>query len=146
MGKRINAHGSGTWALPGGHLEFGESIEECACREVLEETGLKLDKGSVRFLSATDDFMPNEAAKEGQVEGKHYITMFMVGKRENEGQEAKNLEVNKCEGWEWVNWQDLISWIRSEKEIGSEKVERRVFLPLINLVKQRPGVIPTLST
>jgi len=100
IGRRLNAHGSGTWALPGGHLEFGESIEECACREVLEETGLKLDRGSVRFLSATDDFMPNEVAKEGQVKGKHYITMFMVGRRENEEQEAKNLEVNKCEGWE----------------------------------------------
>lgn len=32
---------NGFWAYPGGSMELGESFEECAKREVLEETGLE---------------------------------------------------------------------------------------------------------
>lgn len=31
---------NGYWALPGGAMEIGESIEQCAVRETFEETGL----------------------------------------------------------------------------------------------------------
>jgi ADP-ribose pyrophosphatase YjhB (NUDIX family) len=31
---------NGYWALPGGAMEIGESIEQCAVREMFEETGL----------------------------------------------------------------------------------------------------------
>jgi 8-oxo-dGTP diphosphatase len=37
-------HGEGTWTMPGGKLHFGESFEEGAHREVLEETGIKINK------------------------------------------------------------------------------------------------------
>ena len=53
--------------MPGGHLEFGESFENCATREILEETGLTVQ--NVRFLTATNDVMEDE--------GKHYVTIFM---------------------------------------------------------------------
>lgn len=64
--KRINSHGSGTWAPPGGHLEFGESPEECAIRECEEETSLKIT--NCKFLGITNDFFE---------EKKHYITIWM---------------------------------------------------------------------
>ncbi|KAF9468893.1 NUDIX hydrolase domain-like protein [Collybia nuda] len=67
LGKRKGSHGEGTWALPGGHLEFGETFEACAVREVLEETGLQVT--DLRFLTATNNIMESE--------GKHYVTIFL---------------------------------------------------------------------
>ncbi|KAK4144171.1 NUDIX hydrolase domain-like protein [Dichotomopilus funicola] len=94
VGKRLRAHGEGTWALPGGHLEFGESIEECGVREVDEETSLKVK--NPRYLTCTNDIM--------LADNKHYITCFVVYERANETQEAQLCEPDKGEAWEWWTW------------------------------------------
>ena len=67
--------------MPGGHLDFGESFETCAMREVLEETDLQVKEDSVRFLTATNDIMPSEH--------KHYVTIFMACRPESEDLEPK---------------------------------------------------------
>jgi len=137
IGKRKGAHGSGTWALPGGHIDFGESFEECAAREVLEETGLKIH--NLSFFTAANNPMLDEE--------KHYVTVFMVGQRVDDGQDFENLEPDKCHTWEWVDWQTLQSWCNIERNAHKDTVlERRMFIPLLTLSVQRPGEIPALKT
>jgi len=41
------------WLLPGGGLDWGESLHEAACREVLEETGIEVTPGELMFVSET---------------------------------------------------------------------------------------------
>ena len=68
--KRKGAHGTGTWSTPGGHLDFGETLDGCAAREAKEEVGL--DVTDIRFRTVTNDVFEEE--------GKHYITIWMDGK------------------------------------------------------------------
>ena len=53
--KRRGAHGDGTWAFIGGHLEFNETPEEGAIRETFEEIGIKI-KTRVQLPSQTTFF------------------------------------------------------------------------------------------
>jgi 8-oxo-dGTP diphosphatase len=95
LGERQGSHGAGTWAPPGGHLEFGESVEACARREALEETGLELS--SVRPGPYTSDVFVEE--------GKHYVTLFVLADVLHG--EPQILEPTKCLRWAWFKWLQL---------------------------------------
>jgi 8-oxo-dGTP diphosphatase len=95
LGMRKGAHGAMLWATPGGHLEFGESVIECATRELFEETGLKA-------LSCTLGPWVENVMEQGK---KHYLTVF-VRIDQFEG-EPKLLEPDKCQGWQWFSQNEL---------------------------------------
>lgn len=95
LGKRKGAHGAGAWAFPGGHLEFNESIEGCAVREVYEETGLSIK--NCRFVTCTNDLFKDN--------NKHYVTLFVVCEYESGEPEIK--EPDKCEEWKWFSWNEF---------------------------------------
>lgn len=95
MGQRKGAHGEGSWSVPGGHLEFGESFEETARREVKEETGL--DCTNVRFGAVTNDFFT--------AENKHYMTVWMIADWHH-GHPAV-MEPDKYVQQQWVDFDSL---------------------------------------
>lgn len=109
LGKRQGSHGSQCWGFPGGHIHYGESIEDCARRELLEETGLTL--GGLQLGPYTNDIFTEEE--------KHYITLFVLS--DYVGGEAELKEPEKCSRWEWFSWNEL---------------PRPLFLPIRNLLKQ----------
>ena len=59
--KRQRSHGEGTWSLPGGHLEHGESFEDAGYGEVKEESDLEIK--NERFAAVTNDIFEKELLK-----------------------------------------------------------------------------------
>lgn len=113
VGRRRKSWGYGTWQMPGGHLEFGESFEDCAKRETKEEAGVEIS--NIRFLTVTNDFFPDEK--------RHYITIWMVadwtGGRERNSSEGHS--------WKWLSWDEI-------REL------KPLFLPVKNLIKQNTSL------
>ncbi|NQU99054.1 NUDIX hydrolase [Candidatus Woesearchaeota archaeon] len=48
LGERNKVNANGLWIIPGGGVDFGETLEEAAIREIKEETNLDVD--IVKFL------------------------------------------------------------------------------------------------
>ncbi len=100
LGKRIGEHGGGMWDLPGGHLEFGETFEACAKREVFEEIGLQIQTPT--FFAITNDFFENV----NKPLARHYVTLFMMTPFPDQ-QEVINCEPHKAECWKWFDIDDM---------------------------------------
>eukprot|EP00879_Flechtneria_rotunda_P018133 GHRR01019015.1.p1 GENE.GHRR01019015.1~~GHRR01019015.1.p1 ORF type:complete len:217 (+),score=45.03 GHRR01019015.1:188-838(+) len=50
--QRAKEPAKGQWCFPGGSLELGETMAECAAREVFEETGVKIRSNTGLWLLA----------------------------------------------------------------------------------------------
>ncbi|GCE07424.1 nucleotide triphosphate diphosphatase NUDT15 [Dictyobacter aurantiacus] len=93
--KRRNSHGDGTWSMPGGHLEYGESPQECAIREAQEEVGVLI--ANPIFRTITNDIFEQE--------GKHYVTIWMEATYVSG--EARVNSAREMSEVGWFTWNDL---------------------------------------
>ncbi len=87
--------GEGTWTMPGGKLEFGESFEEGAKREVKEETGIELDE--VKVICVSND--RNEHA--------HFVTIGLLSEKFKGNPEV--MEPDEIVEWKWFDLDNLPS-------------------------------------
>ena len=90
-------HEEGTWAMPGGAIEYGETFEEAGAREVKEETGIDVKDLEV-FCVQTDK---NEHA--------HFISVGMIA-RSFEGT-PRVMEPDVYVEWRWFNLDKIPSKI-----------------------------------
>ncbi len=118
MGRRVGTHGGGTWSVPGGHLEFGESWEDCAAREVLEECGVKIK--NIRFLAVVNNVFRDE--------DHHSITIFMEA--DWASGKAATLELDKFVDVAWFSPKTL---------------PQPLFLPMLELQKAKSELFKQTS-
>ncbi|MCR4323262.1 MAG: NUDIX domain-containing protein [Candidatus Azambacteria bacterium] len=94
LGKRKGSHGEGEYSFPGGHLEYMESFEDCARREIAEECGIEVENIRFQLLANVLKYAP-----------KHYVHIGMIA--DYVSGEPKVLEPEKCESWDWYSMDNL---------------------------------------
>jgi mutator protein MutT len=95
LGRRLVAHGRGTWSFPGGKPQAGESPVNCALRELREETGLLATRG--RVVAESVDGFP-----ESRLVFRTHFTIV-----EDAIGEPQPGEPEKTSEWIWLEWNEL---------------------------------------
>jgi 8-oxo-dGTP diphosphatase len=89
LGLRQNTgFADGSWHLPSGHTEDGESAVSAAIREAAEEIGVQLDPTETRFVH-----LMHHRTNEGRV------ALFFEATHWNG--DVTNQEPDKCAEWAW---------------------------------------------
>jgi ADP-ribose pyrophosphatase YjhB (NUDIX family) len=107
VAQRARGPGKGLWSLPGGSVEWGESLAEAAAREVREETGVEAE---ILGLAGRREVHLRDAA--GAVVGHYVILSFAARWRAGEaipGPEAADVR--------WVE-PDALAQFRTTEGLG----------------------------
>ena len=91
--KRVKEPFKGRWVLPGGFVNYGETVEDAAKREVQEETNLDVELEDILGIYSALDRDPRE----------HHVTIVFIA-RLIAGQPIGGDDAEKAE---WRDLQDL---------------------------------------
>ena len=105
--------GEGSWTMPGGKLHFQESFENGAKREVMEETGIKLNK--IKVIGINNDI----------VEKAHFVTIGLFSE-DFEG-EPQVMEPDEITEWGWFDLDCLPAPIYFPSEKVLKNYMKKVF-------------------
>jgi 8-oxo-dGTP pyrophosphatase MutT (NUDIX family)/GNAT superfamily N-acetyltransferase len=90
----------GSWGIPGGGLEPGESLEQAAARELMEETGLVA--GSLTALdtySGPEFFIRHATGNQAYVVGVTFLARDVTGDLRPDGEESLELRFFRRDAW-----------------------------------------------
>ena len=110
------------YVIPGGHVEYGEKLEEALKREILEETGLQIS--NIRLLGIKECFYSNDFYKD-----RHFIFMDYTCNTQtgnvvlnNEAEEFVWTELSNLQKYELGGFTaTLLSKLNNHNEKNQEK-------------------------
>ena len=99
----IKHSNSGHWSFPKGHVEAGETLEETAKREVLEETGLRIDI-IPGFISKSQYSIQNRIQKTVQI--------YVASTKDTQ----TRIQVEEIEDYVWLTYENAIKNLKFEND------------------------------
>ena len=103
----------GYWSFPCGYLDYNEDVDECAAREVYEETGIKLNRSQLKFFGKSAD------PKENRQNVCFYFVAILNASKSNLPFSYENMEPDEVAGTQWlpIEKKDGLMWAFDHDEL-----------------------------
>jgi 8-oxo-dGTP diphosphatase len=122
LAQRAVPPGIGKWGFPGGAVELGETLRECARRELLEETGIRA--APVETIAMFDTIRRDEA---GAVESHFVLAAVLCRWEAGEGAPLEDASA--------------VAWLTVEEATARDTFPNAV--PVMRLALGRPPTSPS---